>query len=227
MTGSSLSQKRIIAFDMDGTLIADRLIFRLADRFGFRGKLEDIMALGVPEYQKTRRIANLLKGITASELLYTLEQIPLSVGAEFVSQHLKERGHFLVIISDSYTLATEYLKAKLGFDWTVANRLVIIDGRITGEVEMPLNWSDKDSDCLKYKYSVCKLNSLIEISEEMNIPLKNCVAIGDNMADIGMLRGAGIGVAFNPKSPLVERSADMVLNNDLGELLGVIDVLGQ
>jgi len=225
MTGSSLSQRRIIAFDMDGTLIADRLIFRLADRFGFKGKLEDIMAMGVPEYKKTRRIARLLKGITASELLYTLEQIPMSVGAEFVTRQLKERGHFLVIISDSYTLATEHLKAKLGFDRTVANRLVVIDGKITGEVEMPLNWSDKDSDCLKYKYSVCKLNSLIEISEEMNIPLKSCVAIGDSMADIGMLRGAGIGVAFNPKSRLVEKSADVVLHNDLGELLGIIDVL--
>jgi len=223
MTGSWLSQRKIIAFDMDGTLIADRLIFRLADRFGFKGKLEDIMALGVPEYKKTRHIARLLKGITTSELLYTLEQIPLSVGAEFVTRQLKERGHFLVIISDSYTLATEHLKAKLGFDRTVANRLVIIDGKITGEVEMPLNWSDKDSDCLKYKYSVCKLNSLIEISEEMNIPLKNCVAIGDSMADIGMLRGAGIGVAYNPKSRLVERSADVVLNNDLSELLGVIE----
>jgi len=223
MTGSSLSQRKIIAFDMDGTLIADRLIFRLADRFGFKGKLEDIMALGVPEYQKTRCIARLLKGITTSELLYTLERIPLSMGAEFVTRQLKEWGHFLVIISDSYTLATERLKAKLGFDRTVANRLAIVDGKITGEVEMPLNWSDKDSDCLKYKYSVCKLNSLIEISEEMNIPLKNCVAIGDSMADIGMLRGAGIGVAFNPKSRLVEKSADVVLNNDLGELLGVIE----
>lgn len=223
MTGSWLSQRKIIAFDMDGTLIADRLIFRLADRFGFKGKLEDIMALGVPEYQKTRRIARLLKGITTSELLYTLEQIPLSTGAESVTRQLKERGHFLVIISDSYTLATERLKAKLGFDRTVANELVIIDGKITGKVEMPLNWSDKDSDCLKYKYSVCKLNALIEISDEMNIPLKNCVAIGDNMADIGMLRGAGIGVAFNPKSRLVEKSADVVLNNDLGELLGLIE----
>jgi len=131
-------------------------------------------------------------------------------------------GHFLVIISDSYTLATEYLKRELGFDRTVANELVIRDGKITGEVKMPLNWSDKDSNCLKYKYSVCKLNSLIEISAEMNIPLQRCVAIGDNVADIGMLRGVGIGVAFNPKSHLVERSADIVLNDDLGQLLEII-----
>ena len=227
MTGHSPSRRIIIAFDMDGTLIADRLIYRLADRFSFRGKLEDIMAMDIPEYRKTRRIARLLRGITARELLYTLEQIPLSVGAKLVTRQLKEQGHFLVIISDSYTLATEHLKVKLGFERTVANRLVIIDGKITGEIEMPLNWSAKDSECLKYKYSVCKLNSLIEISEEMNIPLKNCVAIGDNMADIGMLRGAGIGVAFNPKSRLVESSADVVLKNDLGELLESIDALGR
>jgi len=222
MTGSSLNQRRIIAFDMDGTLIADRFIFRLADRFGFKKKLEDIMAMRVPEYEKTRRIARLLKGVTASELLHTLEQIPLSKGAQSVTRQLKERGHFLVIISDSYTMATEHLKRELGFDRTVANELVIIDGKITGEVEMPLNWSDKDSNCLKYRYSVCKLNSLIEISEELNIPLQRCVAIGDNVADIGMLRGVGIGVAFNPKSHLVERSADIVLNDDLGKLLEII-----
>ena len=121
----------------------------------------------------------LLKGVTASELLHTLEQIPLSVGAEFVTRELKQRGHFLVIISDSYTLATEHLKEKLDFDRAIANELLIVDGKITGEVERPLNWSDRDSNRLKYKYSVCKLNSLIEISEEMNIPLERCVAVGN------------------------------------------------
>ena len=221
MAEPSLCQ-RIIVFDMDGTLIADRLIFRLADRFGFKEKLEDIMAMRLPEYQKTRRIARLLKGITPAALRQTLEQIPLSAGAETTARQLKERGHFLVIISDSYTLATEHLKRKLGFDRTIANELVIRNGEITGEVEMPMNWSDRDSNCLKYKYSVCKLNALVEISEEMSIPLGRCVAVGDNMADIGMLRGVGIGVAFSPKSPLVAESADIVLKDDLGKLLEII-----
>ena len=221
MAEPSLRQ-RIVAFDMDGTLIADRLIFRLADRFGFKERLENIMAMRLPEYQKTRRIARLLKGITPGELLQTLEQIPLSAGAEAATRQLKERGYFLVIISDSYTLATEHLKRKLGFDRTIANELVIRNDEITGEVEMPLNWSDRDGNCLKYKYSVCKLNSLIEISEEMKIPLGRCVAVGDNMADIGMLQGVGIGVAFSPKSPLVAKSADIVLKDDLGKLLEII-----
>ena len=221
MVGPSLS-RRIIAFDMDGTLIADRLIFRLAERFDFEEKLEDIMAMRLAEYEKTRRIARLLKGVTAGELLNTLEQIPLTMGAELTARQLKERGHLLVIISDSYTLATEHLKRKLGFDRTIANELVIRDGKITGKVEMPLNWSDEDSNCLKYKFSICKLNSLLEISQETHIPLQRCVAIGDNLADIGMLQGAGLGIAFNPKSQMVTRSADMVLEDDLGKLLEII-----
>ncbi len=221
MTGSSLSQRRIIAFDMDGTLIADRLIFRLADRFGFKGKLEDIMAMRVPEYQKTRRIARLLKGVTASELLHTLEQIPLATGARSITRQLKQRGHILGIISDSYTLATEHLKREMGFDWTIANELVIRDGEITGEVKMPLNWVKDRNHCLRH--SVCKLNSLIKLSEQMNVPLKSCVAVGDNIADICMLREAGMGIAFNPKSQVVERSADIVITGDLGQLLRVIE----
>ena len=205
---------------MDGTLIADRLIFRLADRFGFRKKLEDIMAMMVPEYEKTRRIARLLKGVTTGELLHTLEQIPLSMGAQSVTQQLKERGHMLAIISDSYTLATEQLKRKLGFDWTIANELIIRDDGITGEVKMPLNWVKGRNHCLRH--SVCKLNSLIKLSQQLSVPLERCVAIGDNMADICMLRGAGIGIAFNPKSPVVERSADIVITRDLSKLLEII-----
>ena len=217
-----MNQRRVFAFDMDGTLITDRLIFCMADRFGFRAELEGIITKRVPEYQKTEHIARLLIGLTPDDLLDTLEQIPLASGAESVVRQLKEQGHFLVIISDSYTLATEHLKNRLDFNRTVANELVITNGRMTGEVKMPRNWSERDSNCLQHKYSVCKLNSLITISEETGIPLKRCVAVGDNLADIGMLRGAGIGIAYNPKSDLVAASADVVLKDDFGQLLEII-----
>jgi phosphoserine phosphatase len=73
---------RLIAFDMDGTLIADRSIFRLARRFGFGAELKEMMARDILEYQKTRSITSLLKGTRVKEIIDTLDQIPLSPGVQ-------------------------------------------------------------------------------------------------------------------------------------------------
>ena len=213
-------EPRLIAFDMDGTLIADRFIFRLADRFGFEAELREIMSRNIPEYQKTKSIASLLKGITAEEIIDTFDQIPLSPGVQLTALELKREGHVLAIISDSYTIATERLKKRLGFDYTVANKLVVKGGKITGEVDMPLNWPSNRTGCLKH--SVCKLNALVRLSQKAKIPLEKTVAVGDNIADICMLKQAGLGIAFNPKTQAVEQSADITINRHLSRLLTII-----
>jgi phosphoserine phosphatase SerB len=211
---------RLIAFDMDGTLIADRFIFRLARRFGFEAELKEMMAKDIPEYQKTRSIASLLKGITVNEIIDTLDQIPLSPGVQMTVEELKREGHVLAIISDSYTIVAERLKERLGFDYTIANKLMVKGGKATGEVEMPLDWASNRTGCLKH--SVCKLNVLISLSEKTRIPLEKTVAIGDNTADICMLRQAGLGIAFNPKTPAVRQSADITIYDDMSQLLTIL-----
>jgi len=214
------SGRKLIAFDMDGTLIADRFIFRLARRFGFEAKLEEIISRNIPEYEKTRSIASLLKGIRVKEIIDTFDQIPLSPGTQTTVQELKKAGHVLAIISDSYTIVTERLKKRLGFDYTVANKLIVKRGKATGEVEMPLNWTSNITGCLKH--SVCKLNALVSLSEKTKIPLERTVAVGDSTADICMLKQAGLGIAFNPKTRAVEQSADITIKGELSELLTII-----
>lgn len=211
---------RLIAFDMDGTLISDRFIFRLARRFGFEAELREIMSRDVLEYQKTRSIASLLKGISVNEIIDTFDQIPLSPGVPTTVQELKREGHVLAIISDSYTLVTQRLKERLGFDFAVANKLMVKGGKATGGVEMPLNWASNRTGCLKH--SVCKLNALLSLSEKTKIPLERTVAVGDNTADICMLRQAGLGIAFNPKTQAVAQSADIAIYHDVSELLTIL-----
>ena len=211
---------RLIAFDMDGTLIADRFIFRLADRFGFEAELREIMSRNTPEYQKTKSIAFLLKGMRVKEIIDTLDQIPLSPGTQMTVRELKREGHVLAIISDSYTLVTQRLKERLGFDYTIANKLIVKGGKATGEVEMPLNWTSNRTGCLKH--SVCKLNALVSLSEKTKIPLERTVAVGDNIADICMLMKAGLGIASNPKAKAVAQSADITIYNDMSQLLTIL-----
>ncbi len=210
---------------MDGTLITERFIFQLARKFGFEDKLRKIMSRHIPEYEKTRDIAYLLKGLSVSEIVDTFDQIPLSPGAETTVEKLKADGHILAIISDSYTIATERLKKRLGFDYTIANELVLEAGKAIGEVKMPLNWPDDKKNCLKH--AICKLNSMLDLSRETKIPLERTVAIGDNIADICMLEQAGLGIAFNPKAPKVERSADVTVRGNLEGILAIISSLGQ
>ncbi|MGD9116399.1 MAG: HAD family phosphatase [Dehalococcoidia bacterium] len=211
----------LIIFDMDGTLIAERFIFRLARRFGFETMLEDIIASHTPEYEKTRSIAALLAGLSTREITDTFDRIPLSPGAAETAAALKEDGHTLAIISDSYTIATERLKERLGFDYTLANELVLKMGKATGEVKMPLNWPDKPG-CLKH--AICKLNAMLSLAGDTGIPLERTVAVGDNIADICMLEQAWLGIAFNPKAEEVERRADVTVT---GDLRGILDIIRQ
>jgi phosphoserine phosphatase SerB len=214
------AEPKLIIFDMDGTLTAERFIFQLARRFGFEPRLKAIMAQRLPEYEKTKAIAALLKGISAAEITDTFDRIPLSPGAEETVAALNSEGHILAIISDSYTIATERLKERLGFDYTLANELEIKEGRATGAVAMPLNWPDGKAKCLKH--AVCKLNTMLNLAEKTGIPLSRTVTVGDNIADICMLREAGLGIAFNPKTRAVERSADISLSGNLTGILPVI-----
>jgi glucosyl-3-phosphoglycerate synthase len=211
---------KLVVFDMDGTLLADRLIFALANRFGFRKKLETIMDGSSPEYEKTRRIASLLKGISLEQFYYVLGIIPLSAGSEAVVRELKHRGYILAIISDSYTLATEWLKARLGLDYTIANELSLENGKLIGEIKMPLGWDKAKEQCLKH--SVCKLTALVHLSQKTGTPLTRCVAIGDNLADVCMLEKAGLGIAFNPKHPKLAKVADVIITEDLSRILSII-----
>jgi phosphoserine phosphatase SerB len=218
-------EPRLIIFDMDGTLIAERFVFQLARRFGFEAMLQDIIASRIPEYEKTRSIAALLTGLSTQEIVETFDRIPLSPGAEMTIEALKKDGHILAIISDSYTIATERLKKRLGFDYTVANELVLKEGKATGEVAMPLGWSEGKKECLKH--AICKLNAMFRLSRETKIPLERTVAVGDNIADICMLEQASLGIAFNPKAPEVERSADVTVRGDLAGIIPIIRKLGQ
>ncbi|MCL0057913.1 HAD-IB family phosphatase, partial [Dehalococcoidales bacterium] len=209
-----------VVFDMDGTLLQDRLIFVLADSFGFRRKLETIIEGSSPEYEKTRRIAWLLKGISRKQFYHILALIPFSVGTEAVVRELKRRGYILAIISDSYTLATEWLKRRLGFNYTIANELSLENDKLSGEIKMPLGWGKGEEQCLKH--SVCKLTSLVHLSQKTGIPLDRCVAVGDNLSDVCMVEKAGLGIAFNPKHPKLEKAADIIITEELSRILSII-----
>ncbi len=208
--------KKLVAFDMDGTLINGRLVFTLGDKYSVSDRIKEIMAKNIDGLEKSAQIAQLWKGINANEITEAIKAIPIMDGASEVIGEFKKRGYTIGIISDSYTLATDHMVKKFNMDFNVANVLEVKDGLLTGKVKMPLGWEQIDCWC---KISVCKRFHLERLARSMNIPLKDTIAIGDTRNDLCMIERAGIGIAFNPKDEKIMENKIVVKGQDLWKIM--------
>ncbi len=195
---------RLAAFDMDGTLIQGRLVFALADRFGLADTVRSI--------QTSTPIAGpaQTKAIAAS--------IPFTMNCEHTIAILKDRGYKIGIISDSYTIAAGFVADRLHLDFVAANKLEILNGKITGNVEMPLGWDRIGCHC---KISVCKRYHLEKIACRFCVPIENTLAVGDTKSDICMIQRAGVGIAFMPKDKEIKKASDKIVSEP--DLLKVLE----
>ena len=207
---------KLIAFDMDDTLLSGRTIYVIADRKGFRDEVDKIISMEIPNYKKTMEIAKLLEGMSVEEFLEIFRSIPLNDNVPEVFDEIRKRKIKTAIISNSYDIAAKDLAERLKIDFVIANELIVKDGIITGEViSHNKNPVDKIGDCRSY--SVCKSEALEEICRKLNIDPSETIAIGDGSIDRFMLSTAGLGIAYRPKANL-EDYADVVIN-DMIELL--------
>ena len=209
----------LAAFDMDGTLIQGRLVFALADRFDLSEKVRSVQSGRLMAgHEQTKKIAALFAGITAKDLESAIESIPFTKNCERTIAALKDRGYKIGIISDSYTVAAGFVADRLNLDFVMANMLEIIDGKITGKVDMPLGWDRIGCYC---KISVCKRYHLEKSAHQFGVPIENTLAIGDTKSDICMIQRAGVGVAFMPKDEEIKKASDKIVTEP--DLLKVLE----
>jgi len=207
---------------MDGTLVDGRLVFAVADRLGLSDKVRQIQEnptlLG---YQQSESIARLFKGLSVNDITEGIESLPLMRNCEKVVEDLKEQGHILGIISDSYDIAVNYVAKKLNFDFSECNCLELdTSGKLTGNIKMPLGWQKNGCYC---KISVCKRYCLRRNTRKFHISPSRTVAIGDTKSDLCMVEEAAVGIAFMPKHRILEEKADLSINepnlSKLGHLI--------
>jgi phosphoserine phosphatase len=207
--------RRLVAFDMDSTLIQGEVIDELAAEAGVGDQVSAITEAamrGELDFQQSfRRRVALLKGLPESALERVIERIPLTDGAERLVSTLKRLGYKTAILSGGFTFFGRVLQQRLGIDYLHANTLEIRDGAVTGEV------SGEIVD------GAMKARRLREIAEAEGLSMDQTIAVGDGANDLPMLRLAGLGIAFRAK-PLVRASADQSLTS-LG-LDGILYLIG-
>jgi phosphoserine phosphatase len=209
----------LAAFDMDGTLIQGRLVFALADRFDLSDEIRAIQSQRLmPGHEQTKAIAELFAGLTRKDLESAIASIPFTQNCERTISALKDRGYKIGIISDSYTIAAGLVADRLNLDFVMANKLQILNGKITGKVDMPLGWDRIGCYC---KISVCKRYHLEKSAQQFCVPIKNTLAVGDTKSDICMIQRAGVGVAFMPKDEEIKKASEKIVSEP--DLLKVLE----
>lgn len=208
--------RRLVAFDMDSTLIQVEVIDQLAAAAGVGDKVASITERamrGELDFAASfRERLGLLKGLDASVLEKIAEELPLTEGAERLFKVLNALGFKTAIISGGFQYFGNYLKAKLGVDYVCANQLEVVDGKVTGEVQGRIVDAERKAEFLQ------------EIAAQEGIDLRQVIAVGDGANDLPMLRVAGLGIAFRAKPIVRERAGNALSVAGLDGILYLIGV---
>ena len=195
--------QHLVVLDVDSTLIQDEVIDLLAEEAGAEeavSRITERAMRGELDFSASlRERVALLEGLDEQALERIRTRITLTPGARTLCRTLRSLGYRICLVSGGFIEVVQPLADELDVDAVRANRLQIVDGRLTGRVEGPI--VDREG----------KRAALEEVAEEFCIPMRRPISICDGANDIDMLQAAGLGVAFNAKSA-ARAAADAALN---------------
>ena len=216
----SLHAFKLIAFDMDSTLINIECIDEMADAAGRKAEVaaitEAAMRGEITDFKDSlRRRLALLKGVPESALHDVFEnRLRLNPGAKQLVETCKAVGMKVLLVSGGFTFFADRVCQMLNIDFSRSNVLAIENGQLTGEV-VTQAWGDICDGAEKRKM-------LLHICTQMGISPKQAIAMGDGANDLLMMGEAGLSVAYHAKPKVREQAMVAIHQGGLDRLLEVV-----
>ena len=215
-----LSEFKLIAFDMDSTLINIECVDEIADAAGRKAEVaaitEAAMRGEIADYKESlRQRVALLQGVPVEHLesVYA-NRLQLNPGAERLVQTCKAAGMKVLLVSGGFTFFTDRVRDRLGIDFTRSNVLEVDGGQLTGRmVDQP--WGDI-CDGLE------KRRMFLETCAQLGIAPRAGIAMGDGANDLPMMGEAGLSVAYHAKPKVREQAMVAINSGGLDRLLEVM-----
>jgi phosphoserine phosphatase len=206
---------RLIAFDMDSTLINIECVDEIADVVGkgpavaaitdaaMRGEISDF------KESLARRLA-LLAGTPVWVLQRVYEhRLRLNPGALELLAYARWDGLKILLVSGGFTYFTDRLKPRLGIDYAWSNELEIEDGALTGRV------------LGRVVDGQAKRDAVAQTCLDIGCSHEQVIAVGDGANDLPMMQLAGLSVAYRAKPKVREYANVSIDTGGLNRLLEV------
>jgi phosphoserine phosphatase len=215
-----LADYKLVAFDMDSTLISIECIDEIAAAVGRKAEVAAITEAAMRgeniDYRVSlhRRLA-LLRGVplAALEQVYT-QRLRLNPGVETFVLACRSAGLKTLLVSGGFTFFSERVRERLQLDFARANMLDVVDGCLTGAL-VPRPWGDVVDGTEKRRV-------LLEVAELMGISPAQTIAVGDGANDLPMMAVAGLSIAFHPKPAVLQQAMLSITQGGMDRALGLL-----
>jgi phosphoserine phosphatase len=209
-----MSDYKLLAMDMDSTLITIECIDEIAD---FCGKKAEVAAITeatmrgeISDFDTSlRQRVGLLRGLPVSALdtVYR-ERLRFSHGAKVLVETARTNGLKTLLVSGGFTYFASRVQAELGIDYTRSNELEIVNGKLTGNVVGEI------------VNAAVKAHEVKLRCQELGVAPSKAITVGDGANDMKMMAVSGFSVAYHAK-PAVYARANAAIHH------GGLDVLAQ
>lgn len=212
------SNRKLIVFDMDSTLIQHEVIDEMAMIYGVGDKVKEITERAMNgelnfDGALKERVA-LLKGLKRTDMEKIFSRLKLTDGVETLIQTLKQHGYKTAIVSGGFRFFAEGFKTKLGMHYAFANELEFDGDVLSGQVKGEIINAQKKADLI------------VELANRENLTLDQVVAVGDGANDLLMLAKAGFGIAYHAKEKVRQEARHQVSFGDMRTILYFLGIIG-
>ena len=207
----------LVVLDVDSTLIEDEVIELLAAEAGSAERVAEITFRamnGEIDFEESlrERVAT-LAGLPETVFAEVGARVTVTRGVPAMVKGVQDAGGRVAVVSGGFHEVIDPIAESLGLDHWRANRLEVVDGRLTGGLIPPVIDAQAKAD------------ALLEWADAAGLGLSQTVAVGDGANDLPMMAICGLAVGFDAKAPVRDLANVLLDVRDLSMLLPLLGLM--